>query len=269
MMVADWTDRRFFLTQFLSGIFITIAMTGLDQDMMQKNLSCRNLRDARKNMLTFAGILVAVNFMFLLLGAMLYFYAEENQIAASSSDILFATVSIHFLGAFAGIVFLIGLIAAAFSSADGALTALTTSFCIDIVGLEKRALAARQKYRIRHVVHFAFAMLFLLLIMQFRQLDDKAVIDRFFTIAGYTYGPLLGLYSFGLFTRWRVRDRAVPFIAVVSPVIVYILDNNSEEWFNGYQFGFELLIVNGLITFAGLWLFRKKNAKKSHYMQRF
>jgi Na+/proline symporter len=260
MMVTDWTDPRFFLKQFFSGIFITIAMTGLDQDMMQKNLSCRNLRDAQKNMFTFSGILVIVNIMFLLLGAMLYFYAGANQIATASSDSLFATVSIHHLGAFAGIVFLIGLIAAAYSSADGALTALTTSFCIDIIGLDKRALPDRRKFRIRYTIHFLFAMLFLLLIVQFKQLDNKAIIDRFFTIAGYTYGPLLGLYSFGLFTRLKVRDHMVPLVAIASPVITYLLDSNSVQWFNGYRFGFELLIVNGLITFAGLWLFRKPAA---------
>ena len=263
MMVTDWTDRRFFLKQFMSGIFITIAMTGLDQDMMQKNLSCRNLRDAQKNMFTFSGILVAVNLMFLLLGAMLYFYAEANQMVVTSSDSLFATVSIHYLGVFAGIVFLTGLIAAAYSSADSALTALTTSFCIDIIGLDKRRLPDRRKRYIRYAIHFSFALLFLLFIIHFKQLDNKAIIDRFFTIAGYTYGPLLGLYSFGLFTRWKVRDRAVPAIAIVSPLLTYILDSNSVEWFNGYQFGFELLVVNGLICFLGLWVFRVSAPKIS------
>ena len=257
IMITDWTDPRFFMKQFLSGVFITIAMTGLDQDMMQKNLSCRNLRDAQKNMFTFSGILVVVNIMFLLLGAMLYFYAGANDIAVTSSDSLFAAISIHHLGAFAGIVFLIGLIAAAYTSADGALTALTTSFCIDIIGLNKRELPNHRKFRIRYMIHFLFAMLFLLLMIQFKQLDDKAIIDRFFTIAGYTYGPLLGLYSFGLFTRWHVRDRMVPLIAIASPFITFVLDSHSVQWFNGYRFGFELLIVNGFITFAGLWLCRK------------
>ena len=257
VLVTDWTDPRFFLKQFFAGIFITIAMSGLDQDMMQKNLSCRNLRDAQKNMFTFSGILVAVNIIFLLLGAVLYFYAEENHIVTVSSDSLFATVSIHYLGAFAGIVFLIGLIAAAYSSADSTLTALTTSFCIDVIGLHKRALPDKRKIRIRYTVHFSFSLLFLLLIIQFKQLNNKAIIDQFFTIAGYTYGPLLGLYSFGLFTRWKVRDRAVPVIAIASPFLTYIIDCNSTQWFYGYQFGFELLIVNGLITFTGLWLCRK------------
>jgi len=258
MIVTDWNDRRFFLKQFLSGIFITIAMTGLDMDMMQKNLTCRNLRDAQKNMFTFSWMLIFINIMFLTLGALLYFYADANSIVAESSDSLFAHISIHYLGAFAGIVFFIGLIAAAWSSADGALTAITTSFCIDVIGLDKRTLPDKRRYRIRYAVHFSFAVLFMLLILLFNQLENKAIIDRFFTIAGYTYGPLLGLYSFGLFTRLKVRDRAVPIIAVASPIICYILDSNSVQWFNGYQFGFELLIVNGLITFMGLWALSKK-----------
>ena len=257
IIITEWTDARFFLKQFFAGVFITIAMTGLDQDMMQKNLSCRNLRDAQKNMFTFSGILVLVNIMFLFLGAVLYFYAEANQIVVASSDNLFPTVSIHYLGAFAGIVFLMGLIAAAYSSADSTLTALTTSFCIDIIGLDKRALPDRQKFRIRYAVHFSFAMLFLLIILIFKQLNNKTIIDQFFTIAGYTYGPLLGLYSFGLFTRLKVRDRAVPLIAIASPLLTFLLDSNSTQWFGGYQFGFELLIVNGLICFLGLWLCRK------------
>ena len=259
MIVTDWTDKRYFLKQFLSGIFITIAMTGLDQDMMQKNLSCRNLRDAQKNMFTFSFILIFVTFMFLLLGAVLYFYADANNIVVPSSDTLFAEISINRLSAFAAVVFLVGLIAAVWSSADGSLTALTTSFCIDIIGLDKRKLPVDRKRQIRYTVHILFALLFLLIIIQFKQLNNKAIIDHVFTIAGYTYGPLLGLFSFGLFTRFQVRDRAVPFIAIASPIICYILDSNSEQLFGGYQFGFELLIVNGLITFVGLWLFRKKN----------
>ena len=255
IMVYEWTDPRFFLKQFFSGIFISIAMTGLDQDMMQKNLSCRNLHAAQKNMFTFSFILVAVNIMFLLLGAVLYLYADANNIVAASSDELFAEISINHLGYLAATVFFVGLIAAAWTSADGALTALTTSFCIDIIGLEK-VFSAKRKLRIRYAVHFSFALLFLFIIIQFKQFYNKAIIDQFFIIAGYTYGPLLGLYSFGLFTRYKVRDRAVPVIAIASPIIVYILDCNSVQWFNGYQFGFELLIVNGLITFTGLWLYR-------------
>jgi len=259
VIVTDWKDKRYFLKQFLSGIFITIAMTGLDQDMMQKNLSCKNLREAQKNMFTFSFILIFVTFMFLLLGAILYFYAETNGIVVETSDTLFAEISINKLSSFAAIVFLIGLIAAVWSSADGSLTALTTSFCIDIIGLDKRDMDDGKKRQVRHTVHLLFALLFVLIIIQLRQLNNKAIIDQVFTIAGYTYGPLLGLFSFGLFTRFSVWDRAVPFVAIISPIITYLLDSNSVKWFNGYQFGFELLIVNGLITFVGLLMLRRRN----------
>jgi len=260
VIVTDWTDRRFFLKQFVSGIFITIAMTGLDMDMMQKNLTCRSLRDAQKNMFTFSGTLIIINIMFLTLGVLLHFYAAANDVVAVSSDSLFAHITIQHLGAFAAIVFFIGLLAAAWSSADGTLTALTTAFCIDVIGIDKRTLPDKRKIHIRYAVHFTFAVLFVILIMQFRQLNNKAIIDQVFTIAGYTYGPLLGLYSFGLFTRLAVRDRAVPIVAIASPVICFILDANSTQWFNGYQFGFEMLIVNGLITFAGLWALSRRAA---------
>ncbi|MDR2036643.1 MAG: sodium:solute symporter [Bacteroidales bacterium] len=259
MVVTEWTDRRFYLKQFLSGIFITIVMTGLDQDMMQKNLSCRTLREAQKNMFTLGGILVPINLMFLTLGAVLMMYAQANNIQIIATDSLFADIAINHLGTFAGIVFIIGLISAAYSSADGTLTALTTSFCIDIIGLDHRGFSEQKKKYFRYLVHFTFAFLSFLLIIGLKQLDNKAIIDRFFTIAGYTYGPLLGLFAFGLYSKYKVYDRLVPFIAIASPVITYFLDRYSEQWFWGYKFGFELLIVNGLITFTGLLLCRKKN----------
>jgi Na+/proline symporter len=258
MLVTDWTDERFYLKQFLSGIFITIVMTGLDQDMMQKNLTCRNLRDARKNMLSFTVILVLINLMFLVLGAVLIMYVQANGIEILESDRIFAFVAVNRLGVFAGIVFVIGLISAAYSSADGALTALTTSFCIDIMELDKRNIPDRRKIHIRYAVHFSVAFLSLLLIIGVKQLDSTAIISRVFTIAGYTYGPLLGLYAFGLCNRRKVYDKAVPVIAILSPVAAYLLNCYSQELFWGYKFGFELLIVNGLITFAGLWLCRRK-----------
>jgi Na+/proline symporter len=257
IIVSDWTDRRYFIKQFFSGIFITIAMTGLDMDMMQKNLSCRTLAEAQKNMFTFSLLLIPINLMFLILGTLLLFYVNANGINSVSADGLFAQISVEYLGFFAAAIFFIGLIAAALSSADGALTAITTSFCIDIVKLDKRTMYDKQKQNVRHLIHFGFAILFILLILIFKQLDDKTVVDRFFTIAGYTYGPLLGLYSFGLYTKRHVRDRAVPFIAIASPVICYFLDTNSIQWFNGYQFGFELLILNALVTFIGLRLVSK------------
>ena len=256
MIVTDWTDKRFFLKQFLSGIFITIAMTGLDQEMMQKNLSCRNLKEAQKNMFTFSGTLLVINFLFLILGAVLIMYAQSNNISIAETDRLFPDIAINHLGTLAGVIFLIGLISAAYPSADGALTSLTTSFCIDILELDKRDITDQEKKRIRYTTHGLLALLFLLLIIFFRYINDSAVIDKLFTIAGYTYGPLLGFFSFGLFTRIKVYDKAIPFVGIVSPLITYILDQNSVSWFGGYKFGFELLIVNGLITFFGLWLCR-------------
>lgn len=255
MFITDWHNERFFLKQFFSGMFITITMTGLDQEMMQKNLSCRNLKEAQKNMFTFSGILVVVNFLFLVLGAFLLIYAQSRAITVSSSDDLFPTIAFRYLGPVAGVVFLIGLISAAFPSADGALTSLTTSFSIDFLGLEKKNIPEAAKTRIRYIVHISIALIFFVCILIFRQLNDRAIIDKLFTIAGYTYGPLLGLFAYGLFTRRNVNDRATPFIAVLSPVICYFLSTYSVQLFNGYKFGFELLLLNGFITFIGLFIF--------------
>jgi SSS family solute:Na+ symporter len=260
MVFTDWTDKRFILKQLLSGAFIAIVMTGLDQEMMQKNLSCRSLRDAQKNMFSFSISLVFANFLFLFLGAILYIYANHQGIPLPGrSDDLFPMIAINYLSPVAGIIFLIGLISAAYPSADGALTSLTTAFSIDFLGINKREdLTEKQKERMRYVVHISFAVILLLVIIIFRAINDRAVIDKLFTVAGYTYGPLLGLFSFGLFTRYKVKDKAVPWIALVSPVICYFLSDFSMVLLNGYKFGFELLIVNGLITFAGLFIFKKK-----------
>jgi Na+/proline symporter len=262
MFITDWHNERFFLKQFLSGMFITISMTGLDQEMMQKNLSCRNIKEAQKNMFTFSGILVLVNFLFLVLGAFLLLYAQAKNVSVTMTDDLFPTVAFKYLTPAAGIVFLIGLISAAFPSADGALTSLTTSVSIDFLGIEKMdGIDEKAKTRIRYLVHLTIALIFFVCILIFKALNNEAIIDKLFTIAGYTYGPLLGLYTFGLFTRRRAKDRVTPFIAVLSPVICYFLSMYSEELFNGYKFGFELLLLNGFITFAGLWAFSHKSGR--------
>lgn len=262
MIFTDWTDRHFFIKELLSGAFIAIVMTGLDQEMMQKNLSCRTLRDAQKNMFTFTGIMVVVNLVILFLGASLYLFAGDQGITIPArTDDLFPVVAIQYLGPLAGLVFLVGLISAAYPSADGALTSLTTSFSIDFLGIDRKDhLSEERKKQIRQRVHIAFAVILLMVIVLFRAINDRAVIDKLFTIAGYTYGPLLGLYSFGLFTKFRVRDRAVPLIALLSPIVCYILSEFSVDIFNGYRFGFELLILNGFITFAGLLLSRRRDA---------
>jgi solute:Na+ symporter, SSS family len=259
---TDWHHERFFLKQFLSGMFITITMTGLDQEMMQKNLSCKNLKEAQKNMFTFSAVLVFVNLLFLFLGAILLLYSRNMNISVSTTDQLFPTIALNHLGPVAGIVFLIGLISAAFPSADGALTSLTTSFSIDFLGLDRRTdLTEKAKTHIRYIVHISIAFIFFLCILVFRKVNNNAVIDNLFTIAGYTYGPLLGMYSFGLFTKREVIDKATPVIAILSPVICYFLSRYSVELFNGYKFGFELLLMNGLFTFLSLWLFSRKSDK--------
>jgi SSS family transporter len=254
MFIMDINDKRFFLKQFLSGAFIAVVMTGLDQDMMQKNLTCRNLKDAKKNIYLMSWALIPVNFLFLSMGALLYLYAAELGIPIPArTDDLFPTIALQYHGAFAGIIFLIGLVAAAYSSADGSITALTTSFSIDILGIERNnKISQEQSTNIRKMVHIGFALLMFLLVLLFRVINDESVINKLFTIAGYTYGPLLGLYSFGLFTRRDALDKWVPVVAVLSPIVSYIISTNSEQWLNGYKFGFELLIINGILTFLGL-----------------
>ncbi len=259
MVYTDWHDKRFIIKQLLSGAFIAIVMTGLDQEMMQKNLSCRTLKDAQKNMFSFSISLVFANFLFLFLGAILYLFASFKGIELPGrSDDLFPMIAISHLGPLAGVVFLIGLISAAYPSADGALTSLTTSFSIDFLGMNKRTdLPEKKKEKMRYSVHIGFAVLLLTVIIIFRAINNQAVIDKLFTVAGYTYGPLLGLYAFGMFTPFQVKDKWVPLVAVLSPILCYFISNYSPVLFNGYKFGFELLIVNGIITFAGLLILKR------------
>ncbi len=258
IVVTDWHSKQFYVKQILSGAFISIVMTGLDQEMMQKNLSCRNIGEAQKNMFSFSFVLVFVNLMFLFLGAVLYIYSTKHGIELPTrTDDLFPMIAIKYLGPLAGLVFIIGLISAAYPSADGALTSLTTSFTIDFLGLNKRTdLSEDQKKRMRYMVHLSFAFLLLFVIVLFRAINDRAVIDKLFTVAGYTYGPLLGLYAFGLFTNFQVKDKYVPYLAISSPIFCYLLSDYSVQLLNGYKFGFELLIINGLYTFIGLWFLR-------------
>lgn len=254
----NWQDGTNFFKQFMSGAFIVIVMTGLDQDMMQKNLTCRNIGDAQKNMFWFTIILVFVNLLFLALGVLLYLYSEANGITVPSrtDDLYPMLATVHF-SAFAGIVFVLGIIAAAYSSADSTLTALTTSFCYDFLEIEKKY-PKNEQVRVRKTVHLVFTAVMFLTILMFRWINDQSVINAVFIIAGYTYGPLLGLYTFGLFTKYTVKDKRVPFLAVLAPLISFVINLNSEAWFNGYKFGFELLILNGLLMFVGLFLIRTK-----------
>jgi Na+/proline symporter len=254
----DWKSGTNFFKQFISGAFITIVMTGLDQDMMQKNLTCKNIGEAQKNMFWFTIILVFVNLLFLSLGVMLYLYAETNGISLpTKTDELFPLLATKYFSPFVGIVFVLGITAAAYSSADSTLTALTTSFCIDFLELERKYPVER-RVSIRKKVHLSFTFVMFLVILMFHWINDQSVINSVFIIAGFTYGPLLGLYSFGLFTKWQVNDKWVPYVAVASPILAYIISSNSEAWLWGYKFGFEVLILNGLLMFIGLFLLRKK-----------
>jgi len=254
---TDPSSRLCWWKQIIGGMFIAISMTGLDQEMMQKNLSCKNIRSAQKNMLTFSGILFLVNFLFLLLGAALYIYAAQNGIDVKG-DKLFPTVAIYHLSPIAGIVFIIGLISALYPSADGALTSLTTAFSIDFLNLEQRKdFSEKKKEKVRHAVHIGFALLFIGIIIFYNYHQDEHLIDILYQVASITYGPLLGLFAFGFITKRKVKDRFVPIICILAPTICFILSQNSKEWFN-YSFDFELLLLNGLLTFLGLLLVSRK-----------
>ncbi|AKP52349.1 sodium:solute symporter [Cyclobacterium amurskyense] len=249
------TSQNFF-KMFAGGIFITIAMNGLDQNIMQKNLTCRNQKDAQKNILWFSITFFLSNLLFLGLGVLLYHYAEINGIAIpKATDELFPYLALNHFGTLTGVVFLLGITAAAFSSADSALTALTTSFCIDIVKLPERKNINQDKTR--RWIHIGFTFLVFLTIVVFNEVNDRSVVSAVFKAAGFTYGPLLGLFAFGLSNKMAVRDKFVPYICLLSPFLSFILDWNSADWFNGFQFGFEILLVNAAITYIGLLLSSK------------
>lgn len=253
----DFSYKHHFVKDFISGAFIAIVMTGLDQDLMQKNLTCKNIGEAQKNMFWFCCTFAVVTLMFIALGALLYIYADKIGFAIpAKTDQLYPMLALggHF-GTVAAITFLLGITAATYASSDSALTALTTSFCIDFMHIEKYEESQRTK--IKHYVHIGFSALFFVVIMIFYAYSEQSIISAVFNIAGYTYGPLLGLFSFGLFTKTPIKDKLVPYLCIASPILTYIIDSNSQAWLNGYQFGFEKLLVNGAITFIGLWLLRK------------
>ncbi len=257
----NWKSGTNFFKQFIAGAFIAIVMTGLDQDMMQKNLTCKNLKDAKKNIIWMSLSLVPVNLIFLSLGALLYIYAAQNGIVLpEKTDDLYPMLALNNFSVFTGVVFLLGITAAAFSSADSALTSLTTAFSIDFLKLNINDDGKKVK-QTKRFVHLGFSVLLFFVILIFNALNDDSVINAVFKAASYTYGPLLGLFAFGLFTKLRTKDKLVPIIAVLSPVISYFLNMFSEDIFFGYKFGFELLIVNGLLTFTGLLIFSEKNSK--------
>ncbi len=266
-----WSDPNNFFKQFISGALITIVMTGLDQDMMQKNLSCRNLKEARTNMLTFATILIFVNLLFLGLGALLYIYGAQLGIEVPSitnsdgeislkTDLLYPVIALQHLSPIAGIAFILGIIAAAYSSADSALTSLTTSFCVDFLGFEKdKTNPNNQSTRLK--VHIGFSVILFLVIIIFHEISNDSIINDLFKVAGYTYGPLLGLFAFGIFTQYKIKDRYVIPVCVIAPILSYFL--NKHDLFLAYinitfSLGFLIILLNGMLTFFGLWLIRDK-----------
>jgi Na+/proline symporter len=249
----DWNDKKHFIKQFFSGVFLAIVMTGLDQDMMQKNLSCANIKDGQKNMFSFSIVLIFVNFVFLALGALLFVYANKNGIEIpTKTDNLFPEIATQHLNTAAGIFFILGLVAAAYSSADSALTALTTSVCVDFLDIQNKE--ETLKVKLRKKVHVIMSILLFVVILLFDVINDESVISSLFKAAGYTYGPLLGLYAFGLLLKRKVKDNLVPFVCIASPLLCYLVNVFSVELFNGYKFGFEILIYNGALTFLGLLL---------------
>ena len=279
---TDVKAGSYFMKHIVGGMFIAIAMTGLDQEMMQKNISVKNLKDSQKNMMTFTAVLMVVNFLFLFLGGILYLFATANNITAAPDD-LFPTIALsnQFSGTI-GVLFIIALISALFPSVDGAITSLTSCFCIDILGLNKSAADEKTKKRTRLKVHFSFAVLFFLLVLIFKFINDKLIIDFILKFAGITYGPLLGLFAFGILTKRKLKENLIWAVCIVAPLLALGLDMlSSPEWyekklhlqlgmqsisdsiFNGYKIGNELILINGLITFLGLLMISKKSVTET------
>ncbi|WP_044209750.1 sodium:solute symporter [Flammeovirga sp. OC4] len=257
IVVSDWKAGNFFWKQFFAGIFITISMNGLDQNIMQKNLTCKSVKEAQKNVLWFALAFFIATVVFLALGVLLYEYIAYHGIQAPErSDELYPLLALNHFGLFTAIVFLLGITAAAFSSADSALTALTTAFCIDFLSMDKSHENNNKK---RKIVHLGFSLLLFLVIVGFRALNDDTVVSKVFKWAGYTYGPLLGLFVFGIYTGRKVKDKFVVYLCLFSPVASYLINSYSKELFFGYQFGFEILLVNAAITILGLYLLSSTN----------
>lgn len=272
----DFITSKFHVSkQLLGGIFVTIAMTGLDQDMMQKNLSCKNIGEAQKNMFTFTAVFVVINIFFLSVGALLYVYATKYGIAIPldsitgkpRTDFLFPEIALNHLSAIPAIVFMLGLTAATFATTDSALTALTTSFCVDFLGFSKKEdINSKASIRNRHLVHIGFSLFMFLVVVLFNEINNAAVVSAIFIVASYTYGPLLGLYGFGLFVKSRgVRDKLVPLICLISPAVCYLLNANSASLMGGYVFDNELILVNGFITFIGLMIISKPKTGNTQF----
>ncbi len=254
---TDVDSKAFFFKQILAGAFITITMTGIDQEMMQKSLSVTRLKDSQKNMVTLGFILVVVISMFLFMGGLLHLYGNTEHVV-SSGDQLFPDIALNHMPPFISIIFIIALISALFPSADGAMTALTSSLCIDIFGLREKPISQKEQEKFRKRIHLVVAAAFLVMVIIFKLINDNSMIGLILKMAGFTYGPLLGLFAFGIFTKFQVKDKWVPYVCIASPLISFLIDKYQETFFGDFKIGLELLIINGLITFFGLWLIRKK-----------
>jgi Na+/proline symporter len=286
--IFNWDVKAgsFALKHIVGGMFIAIAMTGLDQEMMQKNISVKTLKDSQKNIMTFTAVLMVVNFLFLVLGGVLYLYAASKGITTAPDD-LFPTIALSdaFSGTI-GIIFIIALISALFPSVDGAITSLTSCFCIDILGLKKSDASEKEKKRIRLKVHFTFAAVFFLMVMMFKWMNDKLIIDFILKFAGITYGPLLGLFSFGILTKRKLNEKFIWAVCIIAPLMALGVDMLSNPaWyesklhvklglqslstaiFNGYKIGNELILINGIFTFIGLWFISKQSSDSAHRLQ--
>jgi Na+/proline symporter len=259
---TDVNSKTFFLKQIIGGAFITLTMTGLDQEMMQKNISVKTLKDAQKNMITIGFSMLLVITLFLFLGGLLNLFSVQQNVTALGDD-LFPTLALQHMPPYLSIIFILALISALFPSADGAITALTSSFCIDLLGMQRNKEwdEAKQK-KIRQRVHLGFAFVFLLIVMVFKWIDNKSIIDLILKIASYTYGPLLGLFAFGILTKRSLNNKWVAFICILAPILCYVLEYYQKYLLGGFQIGQELLIINGLFTFLGLWLISSPNTEK-------
>ncbi|WP_437399642.1 sodium:solute symporter [Flagellimonas lutimaris] len=265
LVTDSFLNKSYFIKSFVGGMFVTICMTGLDQDMMQKNLTCKSLKDAQKNMVSFSFVLVGTTFLFMLLGALLFIYAKREGIGiplmdgTPKTDLLFPEIALNSgLGLALSITFMLGLIAAAYSSADSALTSLTTSFCVDFLNVQEKE--DKEQKRIRKRTHIVMSVVLVIVIIAFKYILSSNVIDSLLTVAGYTYGPLLGLFAFGIFTKHKIKDDYVWIVAIVSVITIVLIANVPTDYLGGYQVGYELLPLNGLLTFIGLWLIRAKKS---------
>lgn len=252
----DWRSNHNVVKQLLAGVAITISINGLDQNIMQKSLTCRTLKGCKTNMFSFSFLFLVTNLLFLSLGALLYIFASSNGITLpQKSDDVFAFLSMNYFGVTAGLFFLLGITAAAYSSVDSSLTALTTSFCIDFLKINPKDAGEKRR---RMLVHIAFSFLMFLVIILFRELNNSSVVTIVLKAVGYTYGPILGLFAFGLLTHYRVKNKYLPFVCLLSPLLSFVISCYSEQLLGGYRFGFEILLLNGLFCFIGLFLIRQK-----------